>query len=421
MDVVSTFGRFIEHNVDAHPVQTQKILTAAYMGRRWALAHMPDKHLGFARQDAARIVMDDVLGLFRKPQETAAVSLFVPCEIMEAAGMHSFSVELLSAFLAGTQCEQKFLDKAEQDGFPKTLCSYHRTFLGALDSGLVPKPLCGVYTNEACDANVITFRHMAKTLHIPTFFIDVPTKRTEDAVDDVAGQLRNLKKFIEAETQQTISDDDVAAHVAQSAQTAQNFLTYTDLQKDHVLVSDMTSEMYSALITHVLLGSDEALRYSRELVHDISHAPARGDGHGLVWCHLIPNMLDPVTSRLDYSTHTYITACDLAVDALEMAAVADAHDPYRAMARRLVYGTMNGSIDLRIRRLQSLVERTDAKGVILFSHWGCKATAGALSLMQDALSAKHIPSVILDGDGCDRDNSPEGQVSTRLDAFLEEI
>lgn len=419
MDVVQQFGRFISDNVDKHPVAMQRVLTAGYAGRRWALQAIPDKHLTFARQDAARITMDCVLGMLTSPQTSAAISLFVPCEIMQAAGINCFSVELLSAFLSGTQCEQKFLTKAGEVGFPETLCSYHRTFLGALESGIVPAPEFGVYTNVACDGNLITFRQIEKDFQIPVFFIDVPTRRTEEAVKDVADQLRHLTRFVSAQTGHVVSEDDIAEHVARSKRTAQNFLRYTDMQRDHLLVSDMTSEMYSALIMHPLLGTEAAERYSEELVHDISEAPAPGDALRLVWCHLIPNMLAPVTERLDYSTKAYVAACDIAVDALEIVAESDENKPYEAMARRLVYACMNGNFDIRIRRIQSLVERTDADGVVLFSHWGCKATSGSLTLMQHVLDKHNIPSVILDGDGCDRTNSPEGQVATRLDAFLE--
>ena len=32
--------------------------------------------------------------------------------------------------MAGTKCEQTFLRKTEEEGFPETMCSYHRVFLG---------------------------------------------------------------------------------------------------------------------------------------------------------------------------------------------------------------------------------------------------------------------------------------------------
>lgn len=63
------------------------------------------------------------------------VSIFVPGELLTAAGLTPYSVEAMSCFIAGTQCEQPFLRKTEEEGFPETMCSYHRVFLGASLTG----------------------------------------------------------------------------------------------------------------------------------------------------------------------------------------------------------------------------------------------------------------------------------------------
>ena len=60
-----------------------------------------------------------------------------------------------------------------------------------------------------------------------------------------------------------------------------------------------------------------------------------------------------------------------------------------------------------------------ADGVVVFCHWGCKETAGASQLIAHRLEAAGYPVLILDGDGCDRANCMEGQMSTRFTAFLE--
>jgi benzoyl-CoA reductase/2-hydroxyglutaryl-CoA dehydratase subunit BcrC/BadD/HgdB len=57
--------------------------------------------------------------------------------------------------------------------------------------------------------------------------------------------------------------------------------------------------------------------------------------------------------------------------------------------------------------------------VVIFCHWGCKETAGASQLMRRQIEEAGWPVLVLDGDGCDRDNCMEGQMSTRFSAFLE--
>ena len=62
---------------------------------------------------------------------------------------------------------------------------------------------------------------------------------------------------------------------------------------------------------------------------------------------------------------------------------------------------------------------TEADGGILFAHWGCKGTIGASGLIKNSLEASGLPTIILDGDGCNLANTSDGQVSTRLQAYME--
>ena len=69
----------------------------------------------------------------------------------------------------------------------------------------------------------------------------------------------------------------------------------------------------------------------------------------------------------------------------------------------------------------SLAERLTPDAVIQFCHWGCKQSSGCSLLLKEKLQEMGIPMLILDGDGIDRRNSHDGQIRTRLEAFLEMI
>ena len=94
--------------------------------------------------------MKNIIQSLSEPENAAMVSIFVPGELVMAAGLTPYSVEAMSCFMAGTKCEQTFLRKTEEEGFPETMCSYHRVFLGAALTGILPKPNCMIYTNLAC-------------------------------------------------------------------------------------------------------------------------------------------------------------------------------------------------------------------------------------------------------------------------------
>ncbi|HJC88960.1 MAG TPA: 2-hydroxyacyl-CoA dehydratase family protein, partial [Candidatus Eisenbergiella intestinigallinarum] len=49
----------------------------------------------------------------------------------------------------------------------------------------------------------------------------------------------------------------------------------------------------------------------------------------------------------------------------------------------------------------------------------CKQASGGSILLKEKMQEKRIPTLILDGDGIDKRNSHDGQIKTRLEAFLE--
>ena len=89
------------------------------------------------------------------------------------------------------------------------------------------------------------------------------------------------------------------------------------------------------------------------------------------------------------------------------------------MARRLVENHFNGRGERRIEKCIRMCSDLEADGAVVFCHWGCKQTAGISVSLKDALEENGFPTLILNGDGCDEDNSSDGQVSTRLNAFIE--
>ena len=98
----------------------------------------------------------------------------------------------------------------------------------------------------------------------------------------------------------------------------------------------------------------------------------------------------------------------------------DPDHPYESMARRLVFSRWNGGQE-RIDYAAQTAGALDADGVICFCHWGCKQTMGLSGVLKTSLEKQGFPTLILNGDGCDRRNASDGQTATRLDAFLEMI
>lgn len=397
------------------PDKARKLLLTGYRPQEKRLKFFPDKRLPASGQYVARIVMQNIIKALAKPEDTALVSIFVPGELLTAAGIVPYSVEAMSCFLAGTKCEQALLAESEIEGFPETMCSYHRVFLGAAMTGLVPKPKCTIYTNLACDGNMMTFPYLKEEYQIPGFYIDVPYEKSRDSVIYVAEQLRELKVFLEDISEKKISEEAVQKAVARSKEASANYNKQLALRKHHDPVSSLTNEVYALFMCHLLAGSPEAVKYTRLLLEDVKNAP---DAQGLrvLWMHMMPYLQKPAIDVFNYSQDVHIGACDFVADGFQQM---HGDDPYEALAGKMVNCIYNGSVDQRLQRDIELAELTGADGGIVFAHWGCKNIIGASGLIKNAMEDAGFPTMILDGDGCNPVNSSDGQVATRLQAYCE--
>lgn len=415
MKLVEKFGNKIGNETLKDPEKARRLLLAGYRLQEKRLLFFPDKELPTSGQYVARVVMNNIIKALAKPENAAMVSIFVPGELLTAAGLTPYSVEALSCFMAGTKCEQTFLKKTEEEGFPETMCSYHRVFLGAALSGILPKPKCTIYTNLACDGNMMTFPYLKEEYGIPGFYIDVPYEKNQESIQYVAGQLREMKHFLEEVTGRKISEEAVQTAVSNSKKAAINYKQQLELRKEHDPITSLTNELYAIFMCHLLAGSEASVKYTELLLEDVKKAP-KGEGLHVLWMHIMPFLQEPVKEVFNYSKKIHISACDFVADGFqEMHAL----DPYEAMAEKMINCIYNGDVTQRIGMAEKLAKLTDADGGILFAHWGCKGTIGASSLIKSSLEKAGLPTMILDGDGCNPANTSDGQVSTRLQAFME--
>ena len=324
--------------------------------------------------------------------------------------------EATACYLNGAAAERGFIHYAESAGISPTLCSYHKALLGMGLSGTAGKPLFTACTSIACDANNLTFRRLAQHYGIPHFYLDVPYDHDEYAVAEVSDRLREFAAFLEDATHQKLDEAALQQAVAHSGRTLELLQQAQAAKAGRNLHNDVTSEFYEVFVTHTMLGTPQAEQYARKLLADIEASPM-GGGTRLLWAHAVPFYQAPVRERLNFSPENQLITCDMNADTL--GCYMDPDQPIESMAARLVNNIFNGSAQHRIQRALELCRMQQIDGVVYFCQWGCKQTMGAAQLFKSALEAEGYPVLLLDGDGCDRANTMDGQTATRLDAFLE--
>ena len=428
-NLVDKFGSLVNKQVAAgNPKGALRLLKIAYAAYEQVQKYAPSKTLIPSRRKIAVSSMEYVRHPLSHPERAAIVNIFMPPQIMHAMGIETQVAEGLSCYITGTSSQASFLEQAARAGAPDTLCSYHRILTGMAMSDTLPRPRFIANTTLACDGNMVTFRLLAQHYGLPHFTVDVPYSQGPTETAYVADQLRDLVAFIEDVMGEKLDEARLRESIESSNRALASYRRYLEILPGIVLKNDQTSESYTILATHLMLGSKPAEDYFAQLLKDAEGAvrtedlPPKKRPRRIFWAHTIPYYQKPVrdffAAREDGSFANQLLCCDMTTDAIDDL---DPNRPYESMAERLLANAFNGDAERRCGRVIDYAKRLNAEGIVYFCHWGCRNTSGATRLMTDLADEAGIPLLILDGDGCDPSNTSDGQVLTRLEAFAELI
>ncbi|MDO4620618.1 MAG: 2-hydroxyacyl-CoA dehydratase family protein [Lachnospiraceae bacterium] len=417
---IEKLGAAISAQTDKNPDRAAQMLSLTYRALGTGAKHFPPKKLTASRSYLQAYTADLLAGMLRDPSHSAVVNIFMPSEIFSALDMPITAPEALAAYVVNTACERVFIEKAEEQGAPETYCSYHKVLTGMAEAGVMKAPAMIANTALACDANQLSFRRLAELWKVPHVLIDVPLHVDEDAVDYVAAELRGLAHVAEECAGKKLDPDRLRQCVARSDAQLRNYRKYLQRRPSVHLPEALTPELLNAVCNHLYLGTEEGLNYSRLLLEDVAKAPARGPERHILWMHVLPNWQTSVKEIFqgEDNHRVEIVGCDLAYSSLTRM---DPDKPYESMARRLVYDSFNGPGSRRIEATLQLARKMKVDGILIFCQWGCKQTQGLAYTAKRAFEAEGFPTLVLDGDACDRTNSGSGQLVTRANAFVEQL
>ena len=387
--------KYIDHvkeETTEHPGESWAQMLLGFKLNKLRTKLLPKKGISKGYQKLEAMMMSFVADSLGRPDSYVWGNIFSPCEIIGCFGLNTLSIECLSCYFSGYHLEDFFIDYAQNTGIAPTLCSYHKTFVGAIDSGAVPVPEYAVTTSLSCDGNLNTFRYLEKKKGVPFTFLDVPYRDDEASVDYLAEQLKDF-----------------------TAETRKELMRFFELQSERYYPGELISHLYMMMGMHLLIGTQEFLDLIRFMIKDIKNYP-KFDGKKILWIHLLPFYQETLQSYFNASRKYQIIASDIIIDSMEEM---DDTKPFHALAKKIIRNLYNGSYSHKADMVGKLANRLHPDAVIQFCHWGCKQSSGGSILLKEKLQEMDIPMLILDGDGIDRRNSHDGQIKTRLEAFLE--
>ena len=109
MDVIKTFGNYVEKWCEGHPERARWLLKTGWEAENLKFTVAPSKRMNPSDQYLAKLMMNVMLQPLKHPESSVLVRVFTPCELIQEAGLYPYNVESFSCYLTASQAERAFL------------------------------------------------------------------------------------------------------------------------------------------------------------------------------------------------------------------------------------------------------------------------------------------------------------------------
>jgi len=345
-----------------------------------------------------------------------------PFDLLSAMGVTSCFVEFVGAMLAATGLEGAFMEEAEGAGFTRDTCGYHRSVLGAARKGLMPVPDFLVATTSPCSGGVAVMENLARHFEKDLFVLNIPQAETDQGIQYLADQIRDLVAFVSHHTGRSLNEDRLVRSIENTNQM-RDYLVEVYRHAAHV-PSPVDSRTLSnfGIVMALLLGTESGVEVAHFFASHLAEKAAAGvsgvsrEKIRLMWIQNRIQFKNPLLKMIEDSYGAAVIADEL--NCITWGPI-DPDDPFPGMARRSISIPFNDQVARRISLLQEMARSYRVDGAINPCHWGCRQGTGARGMVTDGLKAIGVPVMNLEVDCVDSRNFSEGQLRTRLEAFME--
>jgi benzoyl-CoA reductase/2-hydroxyglutaryl-CoA dehydratase subunit BcrC/BadD/HgdB len=337
-------------------------------------------------------------------------------------GVTSCFVEFIGGMLASAGAAGPFLEVSEQAGFLADGCGWQRAVIGATEKGMMPKADFVIASSSPCTAGLATVERLARSFDCPLFVIQVPGDSSEENVQYLARQFKDMAGFVTEHTGRRLDEDRLRQAVAKTNEARAAAVEVYDLARRVPSPTSGTDLMNFGLLLPLFLGTQTGVDIVTAFRDEFAARCERGESGvpgerlRLIWLQESIQFKHPLIRMLRDEYRAVIVAEELNDIYWEPIEV---EDPYAGLARRTIGFPFNGPASNRLKHIAELARAYKVDGAINPCHWGCRQGTGSRGLVEAALKQLDIPVINLEVDCADSRNFAEGQLRTRLEAFVE--
>ena len=360
--------------------------------------------------------------LYSGKDHVAWCGLAVPFDLLNAMGITSCFVEFVGAALASAGLAEPFLEEAEQAGFVGDTCGFHRGVIGAARKGIMPEPDFLIASTCPCSGGIAVLENLAHMFNKDLFVLNVPQEESEKNVGYLADQIKSMVDFITRHTGEPLDENKLRQAVEKTNSAREIMQDMYRLAQKIPSPTDGHLLINFGIVMLLFLGTDAAIDIAQAYKDEFSNRIDKGiqgvadEKLRLLWIQNRIQFKNPLVDLLEKEYQANIV-CDELNDIYWEAI--DPDDPFTGMARRAIAKPLNVNIQSRVHHLQKLARNYKLDGAINPCHWGCRQGTGARGLISDGLKEINLPVLNLEVDCMDTRNFAEGQLRTRIEAFVE--
>lgn len=360
--------------------------------------------------------------LYSGEKNVAWCGVTAPFDLLSAMGVTSCFVEFIGAMLAKTGAIGTFLDHAEHSGYASDICGYHRSVLGSAKQGLMPVPDFLIATSCPCTGGLAVMENLAELFKKDLFVLHIPQDESEKSVKYLADQIEQMTRFVSSHTGRPLDKAALGRAIENTNQAREIMKEVFELAGNIPSPTNGHDLSNFGIVMALLLGTESAVEISKAYRDEFAarnrdmKPGMPGEKYRFMWIQNRIQFKSPLDKLLREQYRANIVVDELNSITWEPI---DPDDPYMGLARRAISIPFNGTIRRRIDHLKKLALSYKIDGAINPCHRGCRQGAGARGLIGEGLKEIGIPVLNLEVDVVDPRDFAEGQLSTRIEAFIE--
>lgn len=391
--------------------------------------------------DTLKTIMKDYfLALGSGNKKIAWCTSVGPAELLRSFGFEVFFPENHGALLGATRTAMDYIPEAVKSGYSGHVCSYTTSDIGSYlkkDSPLKthyglsgqPRPDLIVYNTNQCREVQDWFGFFAREFDCPILGITPPRHIDEISAEDISfvvSQFKNMIPVCEQVSGHKFDEEKFRETVRLSKEATllwQKVLKTSTARVAPISFFDGTIHMGPIV---VLRGTRIAVDYYKELLAEMEENILQNIGFlpdaelRIFWDGM------PIWGKLRMLSELFISNGAAVVASTYCSSwifdTFDETDPWNSTAKAYTEIFINRSEKAKMNMLAQWFDEYRIDGIIFHDSKTCFNNSNAKFGMPQRLKEKTgIPALVIEGDLCDLRFFSEGQSTTKIETFLEQL